>query len=177
MQVVRASGDAGFGAEERSEEGDLVSGDRLVRVDEDALEEDLVEEPPDVLGSGSVRAAAVLDDVECVVEDRLDLVVVLLGSFEAAEDLGHLVCQACLFALEQVDGDGAVVVGFEEFAALAVEATSLRPNRRSATSTSCSTPPKNDVPSPKRRPKLCLASSGQPSPTTRVSSCSSVAWI
>nr|WP_228493611.1 hypothetical protein [Rathayibacter sp. VKM Ac-2878] len=62
------------------------------------------------------------DDVEGVVEDRLDLVVVLLGSFQAAEDLGHLVCQTCLFAFEQVEGDGAVVVGFEEFAALAVEA-------------------------------------------------------
>ncbi|WP_146085194.1 hypothetical protein [Rathayibacter sp. AY1F9] len=50
----------------------------------------MVKEPSDVLGRVAVGGAAVLGEVEFVVEHRFDVVVVLLGSFESLQDLTHL---------------------------------------------------------------------------------------
>jgi hypothetical protein len=95
--------------------------DAVVVADVERLEERLVHEAPDVRASGEVGVVAVLAELERMVEGVLDVREDLVNRGEAGAGGLHLAGDALLFGLEQVWGDGVVVVGLEELAALVVE--------------------------------------------------------
>lgn len=92
--------------------------------DEEFLEEELVEHAADVLGGLPVGVACVLGDVERDLDEFVGLGDVGIEGVEAAGRGGEFGVEAFLFGAEHVDGDGVVVVGFEELALATFDALS-----------------------------------------------------
>lgn len=95
-------------------------------VDEDAFEEKLVEESSDVVGGLPVGGAAVFGQVE----GHGDEGVVVAGDFvefvDATLGVDELGLEGLLLAFDQVQGQGSLVVGFEEFFLFAYDALARR---------------------------------------------------
>jgi hypothetical protein len=98
-----------------------VAADGAVVVDEQLLEEGLVEQAAHLRAGEPVRGVAVLGELEGVVQVLLDVGEHQLGGGKAALSGFNLAGDAVLFALEQVEGDGAGVVGLQEPRALVGE--------------------------------------------------------
>ncbi|WP_241728718.1 hypothetical protein [Nocardioides zeae] len=98
---------------------------RVVFVDVDTTEERQVEEPANVLGCLHVSGVAVARQVEYFGQFAACLFVGRAGSHQLLLDTLQLVADAVLLGLEEVDGDRAGVVGFEQFLALGGEVGAL----------------------------------------------------
>nr|WP_286189600.1 hypothetical protein [Sanguibacter hominis] len=93
----------------------------VVRVDVDDGVEDLVELPLDVVGYGLVHLVAVFSEGERVAEVGEHVVVVGRGSVELVLDACEFLADASLLFLEEVGGEGVLVVELEELALLLFE--------------------------------------------------------
>ena len=83
-------------------------------IDQEPLEQRLVPLAAEVARGLAVGPLAVGKEIERLVERRLHVAGGLLGGFEVALGLGDLARQPVLLFAEQVDGDGARVVGMEQ---------------------------------------------------------------
>ncbi|HEY0217775.1 MAG TPA: hypothetical protein VGC57_15405 [Cellulomonas sp.] len=82
----------------------------------DPLEEGLVDQAADVLGCGAVEGGAVLGEVEGLGDEPVGFGVVRREGVQAAGRGVELGGELLLLGAEHVQGDGVVVVGFQEFA-------------------------------------------------------------
>ena len=116
---------AGAGAEEDPVGlvvGDLdVVGAVCVLDHVDALEEALVEHAANVFGRDAVEPRAVLDEVEGLGDEPVGFGVVRGQGVQAPAGGVELGGELLLLAAEYVQGDGVVVVGFEELALAALD--------------------------------------------------------